>query len=72
MTPKKTYSVAKCDCSRCQACIEMCPELFSWDDINEEVVVNMECADQEAIEQAMAYCPNDCIEMDEEGIICVG
>lgn len=65
-TTEKPYSIARCDCSGCQACIEMCPELFVWDDINEEVVLAQETADAEQLRQAMAYCPNDCIEVEDD------
>lgn len=56
------YCVNTTECSGCQACVEMCPELFEWDDINEQVVVRREKADPEDVAQAMTYCPQDCIE----------
>jgi len=56
------YCVNTTECSGCQACIEMCPELFGWDDVSERVVLKKECAIAEDIDQAIAYCPNDCIE----------
>lgn len=58
-------SVNHCECSGCQACVEMCPELFQWDDQGECVVVADESVDREDVERAMAYCPNDCIEIED-------
>jgi ferredoxin len=43
----------------------MCPELFQWDDQGECVVVADESVDREDVERAMAYCPNDCIEIED-------
>jgi len=48
----------------------MCPELFAWDEINEVVIMRKDCADQESLEKAMAYCPNDCIDIDDTGTTC--
>ncbi|BBD06881.1 ferredoxin [Desulfovibrio ferrophilus] len=56
------YCVNTTECSGCLACVEMCPDLFGWDDINEQVIIKKECADADEVAQAMAYCPNDCIE----------
>lgn len=56
------YCVNATECCGCQACIELCPELFGWDEINEQVIVKRECASPDEVAQAMAYCPNDCIE----------
>ncbi len=66
MSQAKPYSISHPDCSGCQACIEMCPELFAWDDVNEQVRPLHDCADPETIQKAMAYCPNDCLDYEDD------
>lgn len=58
------YSVNPACCNGCGACASMLPELFAMDEAAERPVVLRDEAPAAAIEQAMAYCPHDCIEMD--------
>ncbi len=58
------YSVNPVCCNGCGACVSMAPELFAMDEIAEKPIVLLAEAPVEVIEQAMAFCPNDCIEMD--------
>ena len=61
-TPLSGYFVNPVCCNGCGACAAMVPELFAMDDATEKPVVLCAEAPREAIEQAMAFCPHDCIE----------
>lgn len=50
-------------CSGCQACVEMAPEIFEFDAAaNVAVIVQNPCPEADAL-KAIAYCPDDCIEI---------
>lgn len=49
-------------CSGCGSCIELCPQIFAWDEAGEKAVVREqgtgECAE---LETAVITCPQDCM-----------
>ena len=51
-------------CSGCGSCVELCPQVFAWDEAGEKAVVRGNwaggCAD---LETAVITCPQDCIEL---------
>lgn len=62
----RSYSVNPVCCNGCGACVEMEPELFAWDESGEKPVMLREAGPEAAVRRAMAYCPHDCIEIEEE------
>jgi ferredoxin len=50
------------ECIGCQSCVELCPEVFGFDEDNEKAFVK-ESADPSAscIEEAVDTCPVECI-----------
>ncbi|WP_045219167.1 ferredoxin [Desulfonatronum thioautotrophicum] len=48
-------------CSRCQGCVEMCPEVFGWDDTMDLPVLLAPTGPREEVLQVAAFCPKDCI-----------
>jgi len=60
---RTTCSIIQPRCSRCLACVEACPDLFAWDETLGEVVVRPDCPGTPDIDKALAWCPNDCIEV---------
>ncbi len=58
-------TIDKDECIGCQSCVEICPEVFGFDDDEEKAYV-LDDFDQDAdcIEEAAASCPSDCIEVD--------
>jgi ferredoxin len=55
------------ECIGCQSCVELCPDVFGFDDETEKAYVYKEHPmDEECIENAAASCPVDCIEVEEE------
>ncbi len=51
-------------CSGCATCVEMCPQVFRLDPVNEKaepVEIRVEASDE--LYQAAAFCPEKCIEI---------
>ncbi len=50
------------ECIGCEACVEICPSVFSFDDDEEKAFVK-EDADTAAdcVDEAIASCPAECI-----------
>lgn len=50
------------ECLGCEACVELCPDIFGFDDDSEKAIVIMpEGGDENCIDEAMDSCPADCI-----------
>ncbi|MCP4116388.1 MAG: ferredoxin [Desulfobacteraceae bacterium] len=55
------------ECAGCEACVELCPDVFEFDSDNEKAIVIMpEGGDEECIEEAMESCPSECISWEGE------
>lgn len=54
-------------CTLCMGCVELCPEVFR---LNESAgyieVVDLEVYPQGLVDEAIKYCPQDCIEWEPE------
>lgn len=59
---RREISVDHIQCSGCGSCVELCPEIFAWDEAGEKVLVREEgageCSD---LDSAVIVCPQDCI-----------
>jgi len=54
------------ECIGCESCVELCPEVFEFDDENEKAVVTLpEGGDEGCIEEAIGTCPSECIHWEE-------
>jgi ferredoxin len=54
------------ECDGCETCVEMCPEVFMFDeDANVAKVIDPE-ADADCIENAFDACPAECINLEED------
>lgn len=50
------------ECTGCETCVELCPEVFKFDEDNEVAKVIMpEGGDEDCIEEAIDSCPVECI-----------
>jgi ferredoxin len=50
------------ECIGCEACVELCPDVFAFDTSqNKAYVTTPEGGDQKCIEEAIASCPVSCI-----------
>ena len=55
------------ECIGCESCVELCPEIFEFDDENEKAVVILpEGGDEDCIEDAISNCPVECISYTSE------
>ena len=52
------------ECIGCQSCVEICPEVFGFNDDEEKAfVINPDGGDIECAEEAAASCPAECIDI---------
>jgi ferredoxin len=48
-------------CTRCDACLEVCPEVFILNSAGYLEVVDLPAYAEECVEEAIRYCPAVCI-----------
>ncbi len=54
------------ECVGCESCVEICPDVFQFNDDEEKAyVVKDEGGPEDLIEEAMEACPVDCILWEE-------
>ena len=50
------------ECIGCEACVEVCPEVFTFDSDTEKAsVIEGADGDADCVEEAIASCPAECI-----------
>ncbi len=50
------------ECIGCEACVELCPDIFAFDEeAGKSHVIKAEGGDEACIEEAVASCPAECI-----------
>ena len=55
------------ECVGCESCVELCPDVFEFDEENEKAVVILEeGGDEGCIDEAIATCPAECIHWYED------
>jgi ferredoxin len=55
------------ECVGCQTCVELCPQVFSFDEASEKAqVIQPEGGPEDCIEEAISSCPVECIKWEEE------
>ncbi len=53
------------ECIGCQSCVEICPEVFGFNEDEEKAyVIDSEGGDVDCAEEAAASCPVECITID--------
>jgi ferredoxin len=52
-------------CSLCEGCIAVCPSVFLKNDMGYIDVAELETYPEPEVEEAMKYCPEDCITWEE-------
>jgi ferredoxin len=53
-------------CSLCMGCVELCPEIFQYNDAGYIEIIELEEYPEECIDDAVMLCPEDCITWKEE------
>lgn len=55
------------ECIGCQSCVEICPEVFGFDDDEEKAyVIKPEGGPEDEIQEAIDSCPVECISLEED------
>jgi ferredoxin len=55
------------ECLGCETCVEICAEVFSWNEEEEKAEVTQpEGGAEDCIEDAIASCPAECIHWEDE------
>jgi len=50
------------ECIGCESCVEICPEVFGWDEEEEKAyVIQSEGGPEDEIQEAIDSCPSECI-----------
>lgn len=50
------------ECIGCEACVELCPSVFEFDEDEEKaLVIDGADASEDCVEEAIASCPSECI-----------
>ena len=53
------------ECIGCESCVELCPDVFGFDEkIEKAFVIQPEGGPEDCIEEAIETCPVDCIHLD--------
>ena len=52
-------------CTLCMGCVEVCPEVFQLNDAGFIEVLELPVYPQEAVNEAIKYCPEDCIDWED-------
>ena len=54
------------ECIGCESCVEICPEVFAFDeDEAKAYVIKEEGGPEDQIQEAMDSCPSECITWEE-------
>lgn len=54
------------ECEGCESCVELCPDVFEFDEDSEKARVIAPESEDECVEEAMDNCPVDCIRWEED------
>ncbi len=55
------------ECEGCETCVELCPEVFAFDEEKEVAyVIKPEGGPEDEIEEAIDNCPVECIYWEED------
>jgi len=58
----KQVEIDQDECIGCEACVELCPAVFGFDDDEEKAfVIDGADPDSDCIEEAIGSCPAECI-----------
>ena len=63
----KKVRIDEDECIGCESCVEICPDVFSFnDDTDKAEVIDENMAEEDCVDEAVASCPAECIFVDEE------
>jgi ferredoxin len=53
-------------CSLCMGCVEICSEVFRYNDADYIEVIDLQEYSEKDVDDAIMFCPEDCISWQEE------
>ena len=53
-------------CTLCLGCVEICPAIFQYNDAGYIEIKELETYPEEDVDEAIMFCPEDCISWQEE------
>lgn len=63
----KEVEIDQDECIGCGACVELCPDIFAFNEKeNKAYVTTPDSGDEQCIEEAVASCPTSCISFKEK------
>jgi ferredoxin len=62
----KHIVIDETECEGCETCVELCPDVFEFDEDSQKAKVIAPESDDECVEEAMDSCPVDCISWEED------
>jgi ferredoxin len=64
--PVKRPTIDLGACTKCGGCVEVAPKIFKFNDAAGYLeVCELKSYDQELVDEAIKYCPEDCIEWED-------
>jgi len=60
-TNQREIAIETGDCSSCQGCIDMNPDIFEWNDVLDMPFVSRSIVSEEEIRDIVNCCPEGCI-----------
>ena len=54
------------DCISCGVCAEVCPDVFRLSDAGYIEITDLEAYPEDEVDEAIKYCPTDCISWTQE------
>jgi ferredoxin len=58
----KKVEIDEEECVGCETCVELCPDIFGFNDDDEKAFVKLaEGGDEDCIDEAIGSCPAECI-----------
>ena len=67
MTPRRVPALDPGRCVGCDACIELCPDIFRRTEAGWIEVLERDAYDEQCVQEAINCCPSECIGWEEEG-----
>jgi len=61
----RTPTIEMGDCILCEICVEVCPQVFTVNDLRYVAISDLENYPEECVDEAIRNCPADCISWEE-------